>query len=67
MPPDLSDEDWRYDWLVKVRAATLEEFQHVLTTKLALLPGLVRAERVVVLSTACDHTNVHAATFPPER
>jgi DNA-binding Lrp family transcriptional regulator len=56
----------RYDWLVKVRAESVEELQHLLTTRLALLPGFVRAETLVVLSTACDYTNVHAATFPLE-
>ena len=56
----------RYDWLVKVRAASVEDLQHLLTTKLALLPGFVRAETMVALSTACDYTNVHAATFPLE-
>lgn len=56
----------RYDWLVKVRARSVEELQHLLTTRLALLPGFVRAETLVVLSTACDYTNVHAATFPLE-
>lgn len=57
----------RYDWLVKVRAASLEELQELLTTRLALLPGFVRAETLVVLSTACDYVNVHAATFPLQR
>ena len=56
----------RYDWLVKVRAASVEELQQLLTTRLALLPGFVRAETLVVLSTACDYANVHAATFPLE-
>ena len=56
----------RYDWLVKVRAVSVEELQQLLTTRLALLPGFVRAETLVVLSTACDYANVHAATFPLE-
>ena len=56
----------RCDWLVKVRAASVEELQQLLTTRLALLPGFVRAETLVVLSTACDYANVHAATFPLE-
>lgn len=56
----------RYDWLVKVRAMSVEDLQHLLTGSLALLPGFVRAETLVVLSTACDYTNVHAATFPLE-
>lgn len=56
----------RYDWLVKVRAASVEDLQSLLTVKLALLPGFVRAETLVVLSTACDYPNVHAATYPLE-
>jgi Lrp/AsnC family transcriptional regulator, regulator for asnA, asnC and gidA len=56
----------RYDWLVKVRAASVEDLQHLLTGQLALLPGFVRAETLVVMSTACDYANVHAATYPLE-
>jgi DNA-binding Lrp family transcriptional regulator len=56
----------RYDWLVKVRATSVEELQRLLTTEMALLPGFVRAETLVVLRIACDYTNVHAATFPLE-
>lgn len=56
----------RYDWIVKVRAQSVEDLQHVLTGRLALLPGFVRAETLVVWSTACDYANVGAATFPLE-
>jgi DNA-binding Lrp family transcriptional regulator len=56
----------RYDWLVKVRATSVEDLQRLLTEQLALLPGFVRAETFVVLSTACDYSNVHAATYPLE-
>lgn len=55
-----------YDWIVKVRAESLENLQELLTTRLALLPGFVRAETLVVMRSACDHANVHAATFPLE-
>jgi Lrp/AsnC family transcriptional regulator, regulator for asnA, asnC and gidA len=56
----------QYDWLVKVRAESVDDLQHLLTNRLALLPGFVRAETMVVLTTACDRVNVHAATHPPE-
>ena len=56
----------QYDWLVKVRAESVEDLQRLLTNRLALLPGFVRAETMVVLSTACDRVNVHAATHPAE-
>lgn len=56
----------RYDWLVKVRARDLEDLQRLLTTRLALLPGYIRAETLVVMKTACDYPNVHASTFPLE-
>jgi Lrp/AsnC family transcriptional regulator, regulator for asnA, asnC and gidA len=56
----------QYDWLVKVRAESVDDLQRVLTQKLAVLPGFLRAETMVVLSTACDRVNVHAATHPPE-
>lgn len=51
-----------YDWLVKVRAESVDDLQRLLTHRLALLPGFVRAETMVVLSTACDRVNVDAAT-----
>ena len=56
----------RYDWIVKVRAESLENLQELLTSRMALLPGVVRAETLVVMRSACDYTNVHAATFPLE-
>ena len=56
----------QYDWLVKVRAEGVEDLQQLLTAKFALMPGFVRAETLVVLSTACDYANVHAATYPLE-
>jgi DNA-binding Lrp family transcriptional regulator len=55
-----------YDWLVKVRAQSVDDLQRLLTHRLALLPGFVRAETMVVLTTACDRVNVHAATHPGE-
>jgi DNA-binding Lrp family transcriptional regulator len=54
----------QYDWLVKVRAESVDDLQGLLTKKLAMLPGFVRAETFVVMSTACDRVNVHAATHP---
>jgi DNA-binding Lrp family transcriptional regulator len=56
----------QYDWLVKVRAESVDDLQRLLTDRLALLPGFVRAETMVVLSTACDRVNVQAASYPPE-
>jgi DNA-binding Lrp family transcriptional regulator len=56
----------QFDWLVKVRAASVEDLQHLLTTRIALLPGFIRAETMVVLTTACDRANVHAALHPDE-
>jgi len=50
----------QYDWLVKVRAQSVAEVQDILTRRLALLPGFVRGETMIVLSTACDRVNVHA-------
>lgn len=57
----------QFDWLVKVRVESVRGLQDLLTEQLALLPGFVRAETLVVLSTACDHVNVHAALHPLER
>lgn len=54
----------RCDWIVKVRAESLEDVQRLLTFKVALLPGFVRAETLVVLSTAADRVNVQAALYP---
>jgi DNA-binding Lrp family transcriptional regulator len=50
----------QYDWLVKVRAQSLTDVQDILTHKIAVLPGFVRGETMIVLSTACDRVNVHA-------
>jgi Lrp/AsnC family transcriptional regulator, regulator for asnA, asnC and gidA len=51
----------QYDWLVKVRAQSVTDVQEILTRRIALLPGFVRGETMIVLSTACDRVNVHAA------
>jgi DNA-binding Lrp family transcriptional regulator len=51
----------QYDWLVKVRAQSVADVQEILTRRVALLPGFVRGETMIVLSTACDRVNVHAA------
>lgn len=51
----------QYDWLVKVRAQSVLDVQVILTQKIAVLPGFVRGETMIVLSTACDRVNVHAA------
>jgi Lrp/AsnC family transcriptional regulator, regulator for asnA, asnC and gidA len=51
----------QYDWLVKVRAESVADVQDILTRRLAVLPGFVRGETMIVLSTACDRVNVHAA------
>jgi DNA-binding Lrp family transcriptional regulator len=50
----------QYDWLVKVRAQSLTDVQDILTHKIAVLPGFVRGETMIVLSTSCDRVNVHA-------
>lgn len=54
----------RHDWLVKVRARDVADLQRLLTEQLALLPGFVRAESMVVHSTAVDEVNVPAALYP---
>jgi Lrp/AsnC family transcriptional regulator, leucine-responsive regulatory protein len=46
-----------YDWLLKVRAASLSEVQALVTQHLSLLPGFLRAQTCVVLDTACDWVN----------
>ena len=46
-----------FDWLVKVRTASLAELQDVVTGKLSLLPGFIRAQTCIVLETACDFVN----------
>jgi DNA-binding Lrp family transcriptional regulator len=50
----------QYDWLVKIRAQSVFDVQEILTRKIAVLPGFVRGETMIVLSTACDRVNVHA-------
>jgi len=47
-----------------VRAADPEDLRNLLTRRLALLPGFVRAETLIVLSTAIDAVNVEAASHP---
>ncbi|HEU4349070.1 MAG TPA: Lrp/AsnC ligand binding domain-containing protein, partial [Actinoplanes sp.] len=46
-----------FDWLLKVRAATLAELQDIVTGKLSLVPGFIRAQTCIVLETACDFVN----------
>jgi len=46
-----------YDWLVKVRTASLAEVQALVTQRLSLVPGFIRAETWMVLDTACEHVN----------
>jgi DNA-binding Lrp family transcriptional regulator len=50
----------QYDWLVKVRARSVADVQELLTHKIAVLPGFVRGETMIVLSTASDRVNVDA-------
>jgi DNA-binding Lrp family transcriptional regulator len=52
-----------FDWLVKVRASSLEQLQHLVVERISLLPGYIRAEAWVVLDTACDHVNAEAVTL----
>lgn len=54
----------QYDWIIKVRATDPEDLRNLLTRRLALLPGFVRAETLIVLSTALDAVNVEAASRP---
>ncbi|HEY7274288.1 MAG TPA: Lrp/AsnC family transcriptional regulator [Actinoplanes sp.] len=46
-----------FDWLLKVRVASLAELQEVVTGKLSLVPGFIRAQTCIVLDTACDFVN----------
>ncbi len=46
-----------FDWIVKVRAASLTELQDIVTGKLSLVPGFIRAQTCIVLETACDFVN----------
>jgi len=56
----------RFDWIVKARARSLTDVQGLLTGQLALLPGFVRAETLVVLSTASEQINAQAVLFPDQ-
>ena len=46
-----------FDWLLKVRTASLTDLQEVVTGKLSLVPGFIRAQTCIVLDTACDFVN----------
>lgn len=46
-----------FDWLLKVRAASLADLQDIVTGKLSLVPGFIRAQTCIVLDTACDFVN----------
>jgi DNA-binding Lrp family transcriptional regulator len=54
----------QFDWIVKVRAANPDDLRDLLTHRLSLLPGFVRAETMVVLSTSCEAVNVEALLHP---
>jgi DNA-binding Lrp family transcriptional regulator len=54
----------QFDWIVKVRAANPDDLRDLLTHKLSLLPGFVRAETMVVMSTSCEVVNVEALLHP---
>lgn len=54
----------QFDWIVKVRAAGPDDLRDLLTRRLAMLPGFVRAETMVVMSTSCDAVNVDAVLHP---
>jgi Lrp/AsnC family leucine-responsive transcriptional regulator len=46
-----------FDWVIKVRAASLAEVQALVTQRLSLLPGFIRAQTWMVLDTACEFVN----------
>jgi Lrp/AsnC family transcriptional regulator, leucine-responsive regulatory protein len=46
-----------FDWLLKVRTASLADLQDVVTRKLSLVPGFIRAQTCIVLDTACEFVN----------
>ena len=46
-----------FDWVLKVRAASLSEVQTLVTHRLSLLPGFIRAQTWMVLDTACEYVN----------
>ncbi len=54
----------QFDWILKVRAANPDDLRDLLTHRLSLLPGFVRAETLVVLSTSCESVNVEAVLHP---
>lgn len=56
----------QFDWVVKVRAANPDDLRDLLTHKLSLLPGFVRAETMVSMSTSCEVVNVDALLHPRE-
>jgi DNA-binding Lrp family transcriptional regulator len=46
-----------FDWVLKVRAASLSELQEVVTHRLSFVPGYVQAQTWMVLDSACDYVN----------
>lgn len=46
-----------FDWVLKVRCATLSEVQSLVTSHLSLVPGFIRAQTWIVMDTACDYVN----------
>jgi len=46
-----------FDWVLKIRAGSLAEVQEVVTRRLALVPGFIRAQTWIVLDSACDYVN----------
>jgi len=56
----------QFDWLVKVRARTMQDLRQVITRRFSIVPGFVRAETLMVLDTACERVNIEAACHPPD-
>jgi DNA-binding Lrp family transcriptional regulator len=56
----------QFDWIIKVRAASPDDLRDLLIHRLSLLPGFVRAETMVVLSTSCESVNAEALLHPRE-
>lgn len=54
----------QFDWLVKVRARSMQDLQQLVTRRLSIVPGFVRAETLMVLDTACERVNIEAACHP---
>jgi Lrp/AsnC family transcriptional regulator, leucine-responsive regulatory protein len=46
-----------FDWLLKVRCASLGDVQMLVAQKLSLVPGYIRAQTCMVLDSACDYVN----------